>query len=108
LRTAFQVIKNVDFYKQEKPYLAIVKDGAGVGRVTLLPERSSVIGTMQYILPNENVDAGFLYYVLVSMKLARILAARLFRIFTSRTTKRNGFLSRPSPNSAKSHPFLTR
>ena len=27
------LIKNVDFYKQENPYIAVVKDGAGVGRV---------------------------------------------------------------------------
>ncbi|GHU49343.1 hypothetical protein FACS1894127_2350 [Clostridia bacterium] len=64
-------IRNVDFYKQENPYLAIVKDGAGVGRVFLLPEHSSVIGTMQYILPNENVDINFLYYVLVKLNLGR-------------------------------------
>lgn len=64
-------IKNVDFYKQDKPYLAIVKDGAGIGRVFMLPEYSSVIGTMQYILPNENVDIHFLYYVLTKLNLAR-------------------------------------
>jgi type I restriction enzyme S subunit len=64
-------IKNVNFYKQDKPYLAIVKDGAGVGRVSLLPEQSSVIGTMQYILPNERVDINFLYYVMINLNLAR-------------------------------------
>ena len=42
-------IKNIDFYEQEKPYVAVVKDGAGVGRVMILPAKSSVIGTMQYI-----------------------------------------------------------
>ena len=25
-------IKNVDFYIQDKPYIAVVKDGAGIGR----------------------------------------------------------------------------
>ena len=33
-------IKNVDFYKFEKPYIAIVKDGAGIGKVMDLPEKS--------------------------------------------------------------------
>ena len=28
-------IGNVDFYHQEKPYVALVKDGAGIGRTTL-------------------------------------------------------------------------
>lgn len=64
-------IKNVDFYQQEKPYIAVVKDGAGVGRVMLLPEKSSVIGTMQYIIPNEGVDVRYLAYALENMNLGK-------------------------------------
>ena len=37
-------LKNVDFYKSDKPYIGIVKDGAGVGRVSIHPEKSSLIG----------------------------------------------------------------
>ena len=65
------LIKTVDFYHQEQPYIAIVKDGAGVGRSMLLPEHSSVIGTMQYIIPNELVDIKYLYYAIVHMNLAK-------------------------------------
>ena len=65
------LIKKVDFYHQEKPYIAIVKDGAGVGRAMLLPAKSSVIGTMQYIIPNDNVDIRYLYYAIVNMNLGR-------------------------------------
>lgn len=65
------LIKNVDFYKQDKPYIAIVKDGAGVGRTMLLPAFSSVIGTLQYILPKPNVDIGYLYYSIDNLNLAR-------------------------------------
>lgn len=65
------LIKNVDFYKQEKEYIAIVKDGAGVGRTMLLPAKSSVIGTMQYIIPKENVDTRFLCHVIEWMDLGR-------------------------------------
>ena len=61
-------IKNVDFYHRDKPYIAIVKDGAGVGRVMKLPAKSSVIGTMQYIIPNDGVDVGYLAYALEHMK----------------------------------------
>ena len=48
-------IGNVDFYHQDKTYIAVVKDGAGIGRTMLLPAKSSVIGTMQYLVPNEKV-----------------------------------------------------
>ena len=64
-------IKNVDFYHQEKPYIAIVKDGAGVGRVMKLPAKSSVIGTMQYIIPNEDVSVDYLAYALEHMNLSK-------------------------------------
>lgn len=64
-------IKNVDFYKQEKPYIAVVKDGAGVGRVMKLPAKSSIIGTMQYIIPNDNIDISYLAYAMENMNLAK-------------------------------------
>ena len=64
-------LKNVDFYKSDKPYIGIVKDGAGVGRVSIHPEKSSLIGTMQYIFPNENVDINYLAEFLKSQNLGR-------------------------------------
>lgn len=64
-------IQNVDFYQQEEPYIAVVKDGAGVGRVMKLPAKSSVIGTMQYIIPNDTVDIGYLVYAMEFMNLAK-------------------------------------
>ena len=64
-------IKKVDFYHQENPYIAIVKDGAGVGRTMILPAKSSVIGTMQYILPNDDIDIRYLYYAISNMNLGK-------------------------------------
>ena len=64
-------IRNVDFYQQEKPYVAVVKDGAGIGRTTLYPAKSSVIGTMQYLLPKENVLPEYLCYVVRYMHLEK-------------------------------------
>ncbi len=64
-------IGNVDFYHQERPYAAVVKDGAGVGRAMLLPAKSSVIGTMQYLLPKGNVLPEYLYYVIRHMHLEK-------------------------------------
>ena len=64
-------IGNVDFYHQEKPYVAVVKDGAGIGRTALMPAKSSVIGTMQYLLPKENVLPEYLCYVVRHMHLEK-------------------------------------
>lgn len=64
-------IKNIGVYQQEKTYVAVVKDGAGIGRTMLLPGKSSVIGTMQYLLPKENVLPKFLYYAVKSMHLEK-------------------------------------
>lgn len=64
-------IQNVNFYHQDNEYIAIVKDGSGVGRVMLLPEKSSIIGTLQYIIPNSNIDVRFLYYKLRELNLSR-------------------------------------
>ena len=65
------LIKHVDFFKQDKPYIAIVKDGAGVGRTMLLPAYSSVIGTMQYIFPKDNIHIRYLYHALSWMNLGK-------------------------------------
>ena len=65
------LIKKVDFYIQDKEYIGIVKDGAGVGRTMLLPSKSSVIGTMQYIIPNGILNIKYLYYALISKKLSK-------------------------------------
>jgi type I restriction enzyme S subunit len=64
-------IKNISFYHQNKKYISIVKDGAGIGRITLLPAKSSVIGTLQYLIPKENIDIKFLYYILSSFDFSR-------------------------------------
>ena len=86
-------IKNVDFYHQEKPYIAIVKDGAGVGRVMQLPARSSVIGTMQYIIPNEGVSVEYLAYALEYMNLSKYyLGAAIPHIYFK------DYCSEPMPN----------
>ena len=64
-------IGNVDFYHQINPYVAIVKDGAGIGRTMLCPAQSSIIGTMQYLLPKKNILPRYLYYVVKYMHLEK-------------------------------------
>ncbi|MBQ7891047.1 MAG: restriction endonuclease subunit S [Erysipelotrichaceae bacterium] len=65
------LIKYIDQYHQEKAYVAVVKDGAGVGRTMFLPEKSSIIGTLQYLIPKEEIEPKYLYYAVKSMHLEK-------------------------------------
>ena len=65
------LVGKVNFYHQEQPYVAVVKDGAGIGRTTLNPAKSSVIGTMQYLIPKKNVLPEYLFYVVSYMHLEK-------------------------------------
>lgn len=64
-------IKNVDFFHYNKPYIGIVKDGSGIGRVNMYPANSSLLGTLQYILPKTGYELGFVYYALQSINLSK-------------------------------------
>jgi type I restriction enzyme, S subunit len=57
--------QNVSFFHQNKEYLAIIKDGAGIGRVSKHPAKSSVVATMQYLIPKEGFDISFVQYFLL-------------------------------------------
>ena len=65
------IISHIDSYHQEDKYIAIVKDGSGIGRVTFMPAQSSVIGTMQYILPKEGFNINYIGYCLQSLDLSK-------------------------------------
>ncbi|MGZ9848319.1 restriction endonuclease subunit S [Macrococcus psychrotolerans] len=66
-----------DFQFNES-YISIIKDGAGVGRIRLLPAYSSILGTMGGIIPNhEMIHLGFLYLLLEQIN---------FGIFTTGST----------------------
>ena len=65
------LVKGIDFYHQEQQYIGIVKDGSGVGRVNIYPPKSSLVGTMQYIFPNEGCVIGFLKYLLQGLHLEK-------------------------------------
>lgn len=64
-------IKDIDFYERDIEYVAVVKDGAGIGRAMFLPAKSSIIGTMQYLLPKENILPRYLYYAVNCMNLSK-------------------------------------
>lgn len=65
------IVKGIDFYRQEDPYLSIIKWGAGVGRVELHEGKSSIVGSLQGIIPNDGVDINWLYYALKYSDLAK-------------------------------------
>ena len=61
----------LDSYHQEDAYIGIVKDGSGIGRVTFYPEKTSLIGTMQYILPKKGFNIRYIGYCLQSLDLSK-------------------------------------
>lgn len=64
-------IKNIDSYEQDQPYVGIVKDGSGVGRVGIYPAYSSILGTMHYVLPRDGYDIYFIAFLLESIDLTK-------------------------------------
>ncbi|MBR3491528.1 MAG: restriction endonuclease subunit S [Bacteroidales bacterium] len=67
------LVKGIDFYHRDEPYIGIVKDGSGVGRVDVYPAKSSLVGTMQYILPKADVLLQYLCYALQGLKLSKFV-----------------------------------
>ena len=63
--------KNISFFHQEEEYLAIIKDGAGIGRISIHPPKSSCVGTMQYLIPKEGFNIRFIRYCLLSIDFTK-------------------------------------
>lgn len=91
------LIKNVSFYHRDKPYLSIVKDGSGVGRVTKMDAYTSVIGTLQYILPNDGIDLDYLNYSLMSVDFKKYTAGAAIPHIYFKDYKNEPFLWMPLP-----------
>lgn len=66
-------IQNIDSYHCNEPYIGIIKDGAGVGKVEIYPAYSSLLGTMQYIHASEKVDLRYIYYKLRSLDFTQYI-----------------------------------
>jgi type I restriction enzyme S subunit len=91
------LIKNVSFYHHAKPYLSIVKDGSGVGRVTRMDAFTSVIGTLQYILPKDGIDLDYLNYSLMSVDFKKYVAGAAIPHIYYKDYKNEPFLWMPLP-----------
>ena len=58
---------------QKENYITIIKDGAGVGRVRILPKDTAFIGTMGAITPI-NCDIHFLFNILVQTNFNSLIS----------------------------------
>lgn len=63
------IVGTTSDYQNEIPYVAIVKDGAGVGRANACEPMTSVLGTMQALIPNPNVERDYLLHLVRSLRL---------------------------------------
>jgi len=65
----------IDSFDQADDYIAIVKDGSGVGRLSLKRGKSSVLGTLAYIKckPRSETKLTWLYYCLNSLDLRQFI-----------------------------------
>ena len=63
LYDANSVIGKTNIKCMEEDYISIIKDGAGVGRIRLLPQKSMFIGTMGAITAN-GCDLHYLFALL--------------------------------------------
>ena len=65
------IIGTMGEYQNEAPYVAVIKDGAGVGRANACEAKTSVLGTMQALLPNSNVERDYLLHLVRSLHLGK-------------------------------------
>ena len=66
-------LKNISFYNEKEDYIAIVKDGAGVGRLSYCEAKSSVLGTLDIIKCQGATDLKFLYYLLSTIDFTKYI-----------------------------------
>lgn len=62
-------LKNISIYESQNEYIGLVKDGS-VGKMFILPAKSSIINTMQYIFPKDNCNIYYLFYLLKYLELS--------------------------------------
>ena len=56
-------------FQNAVPYVAVVKDVAGVGRASACEAKTSVLGTMQALIPSEGIDRDYLLHLVRSLHL---------------------------------------
>lgn len=63
-----------DDFQFERPGVAIIKDGAGVGRVySISDDKYSILGTMSLLLPQKDCSLSFLYFALKNLSFGKYI-----------------------------------
>ena len=70
------IIKMIPTYQTSSESIAVIKDGFGSGRCFLIPPKSSVIGTISILVPNEGVDLNYLYCVIKNGNLQEYISGK--------------------------------
>lgn len=68
------ILKKVDFYEEENDYISIVKDGAGVGRLFYCKGKTSVLGTMDIIKPQAEINTHYLHSLLSNIDFVKYVS----------------------------------
>jgi type I restriction modification system, site specificity determination subunit, hsdS_1 len=63
----------VKSFQHEQPYTAVVKDGAGAGRLLWCEGETSVLSTLTVLLSRQGIDAGYLHYVLQGIDFSKYI-----------------------------------
>ena len=63
----------IDFYREEEPYISIIKDGAGVGRILLCDAKSSVLGTLDILKPKGKNNLQFMYSLISNIRFEKYI-----------------------------------
>lgn len=64
-------MKKIDFFDESEPYIAIVKDGAGAGRVIFCEPKTSVLSTLDKIKSNSKSNLLYIYYWISTLYLSK-------------------------------------
>lgn len=63
----------VKSFQHEQPYTAVIKDGAGAGRLLWCEGETSVLSTLTVLLPRQGIDTGYLHYVLQGIDFSKYI-----------------------------------
>ena len=63
------IIGSMASCQNSSPYIAVIKDGAGVGRVSACDANTSVLGTMQALVPRKDIERDYLFHLVRSLRL---------------------------------------
>ena len=67
------LVGHSDKYEQDEDYIAIVKDGSGVGRVNIFRKYTSVLGTLNYLklIDHNDHHLTWVYYLLSTLDFSK-------------------------------------